>query len=66
MSATPIMNWPVRVKRMKAKNAARAATVAPIAGRSQPLTAISPTSVTGQKIVGKIVCGQVPKISIAT
>ena len=45
---------------MKAKNAASAATVEPIAGKSQLLTAISPTSVTGQKIVGKIVCGHVP------
>ena len=60
------MNCPVRVKRMKAKNAASAATVEPIAGKSQLLTAISPTSVTGQKIIGKIVCGQVPKMSVAT
>ena len=60
------MNCPVRVKRMKAKKAASAAAVEPIAGRSQLLTAMPPTIVTGQKIIGKIVCGQVPKMRAAT
>ena len=50
---------------MKASKAASSATVAAMAGTSHALTAMLPTSVTGQKIVGKIVCGQVPNTSIA-
>ena len=42
LSATPVMNWPVRVKRVKAKTAASDAAVAPSAGRSQALTAMLP------------------------
>ena len=40
--------------------------VAPIAGRSQALTATSATSVTGQNMDSKMVVGQVPKISAIT
>ena len=60
------MKAPTRVKRMNTNSSASAPTVAPIAGRSQALIAMLPISVTGQKITGKTVCGQVPKISIAT
>ena len=65
LSETPTMNWPSRVKRMNASNAASSATVTAMAGTSHALTAMLPTSVTGQKIIGKIVCGHVPNTSIA-